>query len=295
MKTSLSILAVIALFSFGYIIGSNRTETDKVVSDTVQKEESKLVETKEDEYEFAEDEASQSSKSPVRKKKKLTRKKRLEKGLKYFMSNAPFSLVKKLYQKQTADLEKAAFGGVYSKGDWRSDENKDHNQSILEQTKNMFKKGFYYTAEGTISYAGHNIPYEFLINFDAHGDSTKTPEAPKKPHDINYMLDVSFDTSKVGFGSDNFTSSMGSGIYGIYKEGGQVFTQLYLYYQDRESIFNDILYILVGVPTTFGKENAIRLFDSKNKKWIEVSDELRWKLISQEEVERLQDRLRGSH
>ena len=79
------------------------------------------------------------------------------------------------------------------------------------------------------------------------------------------------------------------------REGNQVFGRLYLYYQQTDSIFNEILYILVGLPTSSGVPNSIRLFNSKTKEWVEVTDELRWKAISAEEATRMEERYRGGN
>lgn len=282
MKTYL-IGAVCCLFflGVGFFLGGSRISGEQV-SKTVSAEEVSIDEVEVlDESLFEEEKTKESGKEKLSRSEK---KARLEKRLKYLIAKAPFSVVKEIFRSREKSLDDAAFGS-YEKSDHESKEARiDFENELFSAVLPAIERSYQYKTDGTFEYKGHAIPFQILVSLsNPWPGSKKKKSVPKKVSDFSYLMILSFDTSAVGFGDDRFHSGSGAGIFNVIRKDGRVFLKESIYYREKDTIFNDILYILVESPGREGEHGALRLFDSGTAKWIEVSDRLNWQPITDKE------------
>lgn len=284
MKYLASIVICVFFLALGYYLGGD--EIAQKDSQNYSEAEAETSLDQSNDESFKKDLESEDKNSYL-KKKKLTRvqkKSLVEKNLKYLIEKAPFSLVKKIYQKRQFDLRDAAFGD-YEKADSNDKEKRDDFQKeILASVVPAIKRSFFYRAEGLLKFKGLDIPYTVSVSLsNPWPGSKKKRSIPKEAKNFSYLQLIDFDTSKDGFEDDKFIAGSGSGMYNVVRDSGRVFFKDMIYYSKRDTVFNDILYILIEAPGRVGEFGALRLFDSSNLKWTEVTDRVDWKPITERE------------
>lgn len=282
MKYVIGIIACSFFLGVGFIIGGQNSSSIEKEEKLVQAEEPQV--DQESEFlvgeEFLEETPSKKKPSKLGRKEK---KERVKSHLKYLIKKAPFSLVKKMFREREKAIDKAAFGN-YEKVDYKNEEkSKDFEKETFNSIVPAIKRSFQYHAEGSFEFKGHTIPYKLSISLsNPWPGSKKKKSIPTKPRDFSFMLFVRFDTSGVGFGDDKFVAGSGSGLFDTVREGSRVFFKESIFYRESDTLFNDILYILAESPGADGEFGALRIFDSSNSKWTEVTDSIIWKPISEE-------------
>lgn len=283
MKVLVAVILCLSFLGLGYFLGENKSQ-DVVVQEGSQVESVPVAEPTEEE--LLKEILDEGAGVATTRKNKLSRKQKkekLEKRLKYLIEKAPFSVVKKTFQNRERALDKAAFGD-YEKADYTNKEKaKDFEKELLTTMLPAIKRSYQYKAEGNLEFKGHSIPYSIAVSLSNPWPGAKQKKSvPKDPKDFSYMMLINFDTSGVGFGDDKFSTGSGAGMFSLVRESGRVFLKESIFYSDKDTIFNDILYIIVEAPAREGEFGALRLFDSSTSKWFEVSDQLSWRPISEE-------------
>jgi hypothetical protein len=283
MKYLVGSILCLSFLGLGYFLGENKSQNG---APQVLQEVESVATTESTEEELLKEVLDQGGAVATTRKSKLSRKQKkekLEKRLKYLIEKAPYSIVKKVYQNRERELDKAAFGD-YEKADYTNKEKaKDFEKELLTTILPAIKRSYQYRAEGNLEFKGHSIPYSIAVSLSNPWPGSKQKKSvPKDPKDFSYMMLIHFDTSGVGFGDDKFTTGSGAGMFSLVRESGRVFLKESIFYGDKDTIFNDILYILVEAPARDGEFGALRLFDSSTSKWSEVSDQLSWRPITEE-------------
>lgn len=202
---------------------------------------------------------------------------------KYFNA-APYSLVQKLYFKRMDNIDKSAFGGIYNKGEWNSEQRKETDRAIFERALPVLQSGMYYIASGTLRFKNKDLPYEFLLSFsESNFNKDLKGKIPTKPKELNYLLSIKIDTSELDPKHKEVINSGGYDIYGIYYDGGRSFARLDSYSSDTMVALSDVQYYLIELPNVEETPGVIRFFNLKSLEWNDVSDQLLWRPLSSNE------------